>query len=169
MAVFGWNFTQLRWDGPKPLFVFLSISVFAVSWSHGLNTGYLLLHLCHLHDWLMYGFPGTQGSTKAVTNMFSFLCGLSSPHSASQFYSHWANICRRHKKDTKTARHKKSNTWRFKLGYVLTIFGFFSLQTVRKLTFWLQDALCHNRCCGVSAVLNGNTRGKVGHLVCGTK
>lgn len=41
MAVFGRNFTQLGWDEPKPPFVFLSISVFAVSWSHGLSAGKL--------------------------------------------------------------------------------------------------------------------------------
>lgn len=42
MAVFGRIFTQLGWYELKPLFVFLSISVFAVSWSHGLSAGKLL-------------------------------------------------------------------------------------------------------------------------------
>lgn len=39
MAVFSWNFTQLGWGYVKPPFVFLSIIMFALSWSYGFSSG----------------------------------------------------------------------------------------------------------------------------------
>lgn len=41
MAVLGWNFTQLGWDYVKPPFVFLSIIMFALSWSYSFSSGKL--------------------------------------------------------------------------------------------------------------------------------
>lgn len=103
MAVFGWNFTQLGWDYLKPPFVFLSIIMFALSWSCGFSSGKLFAAAPLPPTWLtdvwLFWYTGIN---IAVTDMFSFLCCLSSLHSASQFYSVWANNVVKKQHNTKT-------------------------------------------------------------------
>lgn len=74
MAVFDWNFTQLRWDCLKPPFVFLSIIVFALSWSYGFSAAKLFAAAPLPPTWLTDVW-GT-GINIAVTDMFSLLCCL---------------------------------------------------------------------------------------------
>lgn len=89
MTLFGWHFTQLGWDYLKPPFVFLSIIMFALSWSYGFSSGKLFAAAPLPPTWLtdVWLFWYT-----AVTDMFSFLCRLSSLHSVLILpHSVWAN------------------------------------------------------------------------------
>lgn len=86
MAVFGWYFTQLGWDYFKPPFVFLSIIMFALSWSDGFSSGKLFAAAPLPPTWLTCLFWYTRINI-AATDMFSFLCCLSSLHSTSHLYT----------------------------------------------------------------------------------
>ena len=100
MAMSGWNFTQLGWDFLKPPFVFLSIIMFALSWSNGFSSGKLFAAAPLPPTWLtdvwLFWYTGIN---IAVTDMLSFLHCLSSFLFASQFYSICANAV------YKTVRH----------------------------------------------------------------
>lgn len=73
----------------KPPFVLLSIIVFALSWVRGFR--YLLLHLSHLHDWVMYTSAAVRGLNIVRSYWHVFLHSLLSSQSASQFHTVWAN------------------------------------------------------------------------------
>lgn len=104
MTLFGWHFTQLGWDYLKPPFVFLSIIMFALSWSYGFSSGKLFAAAPLPPTWLTDVWLSWY---TAVTDMFSFLCCLSSLHSVLiLLYSFWANNVYEKQHNTKTVRVK---------------------------------------------------------------
>ncbi len=116
MTLCGWHFTQLGWDYLKPPFVFLSIIMFALSWSYGISSGKLFAAAPLPPTWLtavrLFWYT-------AVTDMFSFLCCLSSRNSVLiLFFSVWANSV--YKYNTKTVCENKNEMSGSSCCYILT-------------------------------------------------